>query len=62
MKENVILVNYSVESEAYQALSELKRAAANANYTISQAAVVKVDENVVIEDVQKAWGPAIDPA
>ena len=24
--------------------------------------VVKVDENVVIEDVQKAWGPAIDPA
>ena len=30
MKENVILVNYSVESEAYQALSELKRAAANA--------------------------------
>lgn len=24
MKENLILVNYKVESEAYQALSELK--------------------------------------
>jgi len=24
--------------------------------------VVKVDENVVIEDVQKGWGPAVDPA
>ena len=41
MKENLILVNYSVESEAYQALSELKREAANANYTISQAVIVK---------------------
>lgn len=25
MKENLILVNYKVESEAYQALSQLKR-------------------------------------
>lgn len=48
MKENVSLVNYSVESEAYQALSELKRAAANANYTISQAAVVKKENGVLI--------------
>ena len=47
MKENVILVNYSVESEAYQALSELKRAAANANYMISQAAVVKKENGVL---------------
>ena len=30
-----------MESEAYQALSELKRDTANANYTISQAAIVK---------------------
>jgi len=30
-----------VESEAYQALSELKRDTANANYTISQAVIVK---------------------
>ena len=41
MKENLILVNYKVESEAYQALSELKRETSNANYTISQAAIVK---------------------
>ena len=41
MKENLVLVNYKVESEAYQALSELKRETANANYTISQAVIVK---------------------
>ncbi len=40
-KENVVLVNYRVESEAYQALSELKRESVNANYTISQAMIVK---------------------
>ena len=32
MKENLILVNYKVESEAYQALSELKRETSNANH------------------------------
>ena len=47
MKENVILVNYNVESEAYQALSELKRDTLNANYTISQAAVVKKDNGTL---------------
>ena len=41
MNENLVLVNYKVESEAYQALSEMKRDTANANYTISQAAIVK---------------------
>ena len=40
-KENVVLANYKVESEAYQALSELKRDTANANYTISHAMIVK---------------------
>ncbi len=44
MKENVILVNYNVESEAYQALSELKRETSNANYTSSQAAVGKKEK------------------
>ena len=37
----MVLANYKVESEAYQALSELKRDTANANYTISQAMIVK---------------------
>ena len=41
MSENLILANYKVESEAYQALSELKRETSNANYTISQAMIVK---------------------
>ena len=41
MKENLILANYKAESEAYQALSELKRETTNANYTSSQAVVVK---------------------
>ena len=36
MKENLILANYKVESEAYQTLSELKRETTNANYTISK--------------------------
>ena len=43
MKENLVLANYKVESEAYQALSELKRETTNANYTISQAVIVKKD-------------------
>ncbi len=45
MKENLILVGYKVESEAYQALSELKHETSNANYTISQAVIVKKEEN-----------------
>ena len=45
MKENLILANYKVESEAYQALSELKRETTNANYTISQAVLVKTEND-----------------
>ena len=41
MKENLILVNYKVESEAYQALSEMKHETTNANYTISQNVIIK---------------------
>ena len=41
MKENLILVNYKVESGAYQALSEMKRETTNANCTISQAVIIK---------------------
>ena len=47
MKENLILVNYKVESEAYQALSELKRETSNANYTIWQAAIVKKENGTL---------------
>ena len=41
MKENLILANYKVEIEAYQALSELKRDMSNANYLIYQGVIVK---------------------
>ena len=41
MAENVVIATYEVESEAYQALSEIKHETTNANYTISQAVVVK---------------------
>ena len=41
MSENILIVNYKVESDAYQALSQLKRDTANSNYTISQAVIVK---------------------
>lgn len=39
--ENVVMVLFDVESEAYQALAELKRDAINSSYTISQMGLVK---------------------
>ena len=41
MKENVIIVNCKVPSEAYQILSMLRRDLDNESFAISQAAVVK---------------------
>lgn len=41
MAENIVIATYEVESEAYQALSEIKHETSNANYTISQAMIVK---------------------
>ena len=43
MAQNIVVGIFEVESEAYQALSELKRDTSNANYTISQAVIVKRD-------------------
>lgn len=43
MKENVIIVNCKVPSEAYQILSMLRQDHDNESFTISQAAVVKKD-------------------
>ena len=48
---SVILVNFEVESEAYQALSELKRTAAGEDFVVSQACVVKKEaEGVKMQD------------
>ena len=41
MAENIVIATYQVESEDYQALSEMKHETSNANYTISQAVIVK---------------------
>ena len=46
--ENVALVVFEVESEAYQAFSELKNDAVNSAYTILQIAVVKNRDGRII--------------
>lgn len=43
MKENVIIVNCKVASEAYQILSVLRRNPDNSSFSITHAAVVKKD-------------------
>lgn len=58
MKENVIIVNCKVPSEAYQILSILRRDFDNESYTISQAAVVKKDTgHITLEDGFIAGNP-----
>lgn len=43
--ENIIIVSFGVESEAYQALTELKKKPMNECYTISQAVLAKRHDN-----------------
>ena len=47
MLENVIAVVFDVESEAYQAITELKNAAVTPDYVVSQAALVKRESGAV---------------
>lgn len=46
--ENIVITTFSVESEAYQALAELKKAAVGNGYVISQAALVKKEDGRLI--------------
>ena len=39
--ENIICVNFKVESEAYQAMTQLKKVAVGEKYIVSQAALIK---------------------
>ena len=63
MAENIVIATYEVESEAYQALSEIKHETTNANYTISQAMIVKkengkyrlMSETEVVEQLMKMY-------
>ena len=58
MKENVIIVNCKVPSEAYQILSMLRQDFDNDFFTISQAAVVKKDAgHISLEDGFIAGNP-----
>ena len=41
MAENILVVNFKVESEAYQALSEIRQASVNPAFIVSQACIVK---------------------
>ena len=61
MKENVIIVNCKVPSEAYQVLSMLRQDLDNNSFSISQAAVVKKDAgHLSLEDGFVAGNPAED--
>lgn len=58
MKENVIIVNCKVPSEAYQILSMLRRDFDNESFTISQAGIVKKDAgHISLEDGFIAGNP-----
>lgn len=58
MKENIIIVNCKVPSEAYQILSMLRQDFDNESYTISQAAIVKKDAgHLSLEDGFIAGNP-----
>lgn len=46
--ENVLMVLFEVESEAYQALAELRHDAVNSSYTISQMGLVKNKEGRIL--------------
>ena len=51
MKENVIIVNCKIPSEAYQILSQLRQDLDNDSFEIAQAAVVKKDAgHITLED------------
>lgn len=61
MKENVIIVNCKVASEAYQILSILRRDLDNDYFAVSQAAIVKKDAgHLSLEDGFIAGNPAED--
>ncbi|MBR1423510.1 MAG: DUF1269 domain-containing protein [Ruminococcus sp.] len=47
MLDHVFSINFAVESEAYQALTELKKAPVTAGYVLSQAAIVKREGGVI---------------
>ncbi|MBR0300809.1 MAG: DUF1269 domain-containing protein [Bacteroidales bacterium] len=51
MAENILVVNFDVESEAYQALSELRHTSVTPGYVVSQACIIKKEGgHVLLQD------------
>ena len=49
MAENVIIINFDVESEAYQAFSDLKRSAVSPEFLISEACILKNENGRIVD-------------
>ena len=47
MAESIIVVNFKVESEAFQGLSELKQVAVNESFVVSQAGVIRKEAGAI---------------
>ena len=61
VSENVLVVNFKRDSQAYQAFSELKEAFADNNYFISQAAIVKKEDGeIVVKDQVERLEKSVD--
>ena len=59
--ENLLIVNFKVESKTYQAFSELKDAVADDNYFVQQAAIVKKENGeIVVKDEFDTGIKAVD--
>ena len=46
--ENVIMITFDVEAQAYQAFSQLKNDSVNSAYTILQMAVIKNEDGKIV--------------
>ncbi len=59
--ENILVVNFKRESQAYQAFSELKEASEAKTYFISQAAIVKKEDGeIVVKDQAERLDKAVE--
>ena len=59
--ENVLVVNFKKESQAYQAFTELKEDFVDDNYFISQAAIVKKEDGeIVVKEQEERLEKGVD--
>ena len=61
LSENILVVDFKKDNQAYQAFTELKDAFVDDNYFISQAAIVKKEDGeVVVKDEFERAEKAVD--